>query len=571
MDTGQERWGLALSGGGFRASFFHVGVLARLAEMGLLRRLEVISTVSGGSILGALYYVHVKWLLEKKPDAEISDKDYLEIVLRIERELLAAVQRNIRMRTFLNPVKNLQMSLANYSRSDRIGELYDEMLYRPVLGAGRPTPIQMRELLIRPKGDKPDFHPHKDNRGRTAKVPILILNATTLNTGHNWRFEASRMGEPPRGRRVALEVDKNMRLRRAPSYADITPRQQDIELGLAVGASACVPGIFHPLAISGLYDRDVRVQLVDGGVHDNQGVGGLLDEQCTHFIVSDASGQMQDEAEPSTSALPVMVRSNDILMDRVREEELFGLFEVHKPALAFMHLRKGLSAEALAWIDKDGKPAAPPKTERVPGMPSSQFGVSSEVQDLLSKVRTDLDSFTEIEAYSLMLDAYLMSGPEMTAAFNVPAPTRSGGWRFLAMRPWLSAPTAGYLKHLVVAKERLFKVFRLSWLVTLSTALALLVIAWGVWASLSQASLGWWEFSFSTSDLVWGVVVAILCLIPWASRTFKVLGFLRTPSEFAVRLVLRGLLPAIGSAFVAIHLLIFDRLFLRLGRVDRLR
>ena len=54
MEAEREKWGLALSGGGFRASFFHLGVLARLAEMDLLRRVEVISTVSGGSIIGAL-------------------------------------------------------------------------------------------------------------------------------------------------------------------------------------------------------------------------------------------------------------------------------------------------------------------------------------------------------------------------------------------------------------------------------------------------------------------------------------------------------------------------------------
>jgi len=571
MDAGREKWGLALSGGGFRASFFHVGVLARLAEMGLLRRVEAISTVSGGAILGALYYLHVKQLLEAKPDGEIRVGDYVAIVERIERDFLAAVQRNIRMRTFLNPLKNLQMRLANYSRSDRIGELYDEMLYRPVLGPGRRTMIQMRELLIRPKNDRPDFYPREDNPGRRAKVPILILNATTLNTGHNWRFEASRMGEPPQGSRAALEVDKNMRLRRPPSYADITPLQQDIELGLAVAASACVPGIFHPLAISGLYDGGIRVELVDGGVHDNQGIEGLLDERCTHVIVSDASGQLQDEREPPTWTLPVMLRSNDILMDRVREEELFGLFEVHKPALALMHLRKGLSAEAIAWIDKDGKPAAPPKTERVPGMPSSQFGVNSGVQDRLSKVRTDLDSFTEIEASSLMCDGYLMSGPELSAVFSVPVPAAPAGWGFLAIRPWLAAPTARYLNHLEVARERLFKVFRLSWPVTLSTALAAALIVWGIWASLGEAILGWWESSISVKLLVVGVVVAALGFIPWASRTFKLLLFLRSPSEFAVRLVLRGVLPAVGSIFVAIHLLIFDRLFLHLGRIRHLR
>jgi NTE family protein len=40
--------GLALSGGGFRSAFFHVGVLARLAEADLLRKVDVISSVSGG-------------------------------------------------------------------------------------------------------------------------------------------------------------------------------------------------------------------------------------------------------------------------------------------------------------------------------------------------------------------------------------------------------------------------------------------------------------------------------------------------------------------------------------------
>ena len=71
--------GLALSGGGHRAAFFHIGVLAKLAELGLLRPVQVISTVSGGSIIGALYYLHVKNLLESKADDE-SDADYVELV-----------------------------------------------------------------------------------------------------------------------------------------------------------------------------------------------------------------------------------------------------------------------------------------------------------------------------------------------------------------------------------------------------------------------------------------------------------------------------------------------------------
>ena len=140
------RIGLALSGGGFRAALFHVGVLARLAELGILRRVEVISSVSGGSIIGALYYIHVKNLLERKPDSEITDEDYVELVETIHREFRVAVQKNLRARAFLNPAKNLWMAKATYSRSDRIGDLYDKFFYKPAwarsgrsAGSGSPT------------------------------------------------------------------------------------------------------------------------------------------------------------------------------------------------------------------------------------------------------------------------------------------------------------------------------------------------------------------------------------------------------------------------------------------------
>jgi NTE family protein len=49
---------LALSGGGFRATVFHLGVLARLAEQDLLGDVTFLSTVSGGSLCIGL--VHAK-------------------------------------------------------------------------------------------------------------------------------------------------------------------------------------------------------------------------------------------------------------------------------------------------------------------------------------------------------------------------------------------------------------------------------------------------------------------------------------------------------------------------------
>ena len=87
-----KKLGLATSGGGLRASFFHIGVLARMASLGLLRYVEVISTVSGGSIIGALYYLHVKKLLDGKSIDDIVDDDYIEIVHTIEKDFLIAVQ-----------------------------------------------------------------------------------------------------------------------------------------------------------------------------------------------------------------------------------------------------------------------------------------------------------------------------------------------------------------------------------------------------------------------------------------------------------------------------------------------
>jgi NTE family protein len=46
---------LALSGGGSRAIAFHLGCLRALNDLGILQKTRVMSTVSGGSVIGALY------------------------------------------------------------------------------------------------------------------------------------------------------------------------------------------------------------------------------------------------------------------------------------------------------------------------------------------------------------------------------------------------------------------------------------------------------------------------------------------------------------------------------------
>ena len=58
-DIKAERYdlGLCLSGGGYRAMLFHAGALRRLNEAGLLEKLDMVSSVSGGSIAAGLLAV----------------------------------------------------------------------------------------------------------------------------------------------------------------------------------------------------------------------------------------------------------------------------------------------------------------------------------------------------------------------------------------------------------------------------------------------------------------------------------------------------------------------------------
>jgi len=348
-----------------------------------------------------------------------------------------------------------------------------------------------------------------------------------------------------------------------------------MELGLAVAASACVPGIFPPLAITDLYPDGIRVQLVDGGIHDALGVQGLLDLGCTCFVVSDASRQMEVEREPDTQGVPVLRRSKSILADRVREEECSRFLDGKDRPVAFMHLRKGLSAKAVSWVARSGLPAEGPKEERVPPLRCQGFGVDSEVQNLLSYIRTDFDAFTDVEAHALMMDAYLMSEAELRSAPRVwdlipkdlSTPVRD--WRFLEIGPWLGGRTT-LLKHLEVGKHSLFKVFRLSWRVTGATLLvagaigtALLFHFWDLLVSLLATPL-------TVGQVLAAAVLLTLGFVPRLSRQFKAIRFLRSPSEAVTRFVVRALLPALCFPLVWIHLWLYNPVLLALGKMKRL-
>lgn len=90
----------------------------------------------------------------------------------------------------------------------------------------------MGNLLIKPagEGDGARVNPKFSNWRRRAKVPILLLNTTSLNSGHNWHFTATWMGEPPG--LLGGEVDKNERYRRL--YYDQAPTRSYETIALAM-------------------------------------------------------------------------------------------------------------------------------------------------------------------------------------------------------------------------------------------------------------------------------------------------------------------------------------------------
>ena len=91
-------FGIALSGGGYRATLFHLGALRRLNEIGWLPRLERIVSVSGGSLL-------LGYLLCRSPDVldkskGVSSKDWS---LKVSEPVHRFVQNDLRTtQTLLN-------------------------------------------------------------------------------------------------------------------------------------------------------------------------------------------------------------------------------------------------------------------------------------------------------------------------------------------------------------------------------------------------------------------------------------------------------------------------------------
>ena len=178
--------GLALSGGGYRASLFHLGVTRRLHELGALQRITRLSSVSGGSILAG-FLAHCM-LDKEKTRLEFDDWE-----ADVSAPFRQVVRKDIRTGLFVR-----HMAWNWLWPAPRAKGL--ENAFRRRLGA--------RRLVELPGGDD--------------AIEFIFL-ATNIERGTPFRFTADKIGtlKTPESTLVAE----------------------------AVAASACFPPIFGPLKV----------------------------------------------------------------------------------------------------------------------------------------------------------------------------------------------------------------------------------------------------------------------------------------------------------------------------------
>jgi predicted acylesterase/phospholipase RssA len=209
---------MCLSGGGYRAAAFHLGVLRALSKLGWLSSVKYLSTASGGTILAA------RWL-----------------VGLARAESFAAFEEKVR--AFLAGTNVVQSAVEDLAKSKR-------------------------PSLIREAADVYDALLEKTTWSKLPLAPFdeVVFNATDFDGGNAFRFVKSsndKVWIGNKNRKVAEEAVANMRL------------------GDVVAASSCFPGAFEPIVFPRDFAGTKPgctpdVPLMDGGIYDNQGISSLL-------------------------------------------------------------------------------------------------------------------------------------------------------------------------------------------------------------------------------------------------------------------------------------------------------
>lgn len=272
--------GLALSGGGYRASLFHAGAILRLGELGVLSRIARFSSVSGGSITLAL--LARAWSrLQFDPETGVVDPNLLRI--HFLEPIQAAASRTLDIRVSITGL------LPFTSAGNKLAQLYDRHIFEGML---------LRDL---------------------PQHPTFIFNAMNLQTGGLIRFTRDYIADW----RALVSTTKGIRV------AD------------AVAASSAFPPVLAPFRLD-LSGEEVTVPkgarfdnlellrqpvLLDGGVYDNLGLEPIW-KRCGVILASYAGHNAEAEARNFTldHLLPMIYAFLASSIDQ-RERLLVSLFQ----------------------------------------------------------------------------------------------------------------------------------------------------------------------------------------------------------------------------------------------------
>lgn len=310
LDTKKE-WrhisvGLALSGGGYRAALMHAGVIQRLNEKGV--PITHISTVSGGSIIGAFYAAGGS--PNEFKAAVIDDR------LNVLREIWLPTNLLRLWMPLRIPFSKVELfPLFDYSRINVQANILDRML------------LNSKKL--------------KDLSG-----PRLQICATDLYTGD--ALGIAQDGVLPRDiKRFSGKPDKRPLIRDKSMI--------EASLGRIVAASGAFPIAFNPVKLSTNY------ALADGGLTDNSGVKLLLDRQKSIkdwkfeiLIISDGGKYLKKEPIVE-GVIDQFSRSIDIIY------EVSGWHpnsQQYKDSIKMVFLRpsdlEGLKKDEFKFFDRTG-------------------------------------------------------------------------------------------------------------------------------------------------------------------------------------------------------------------------
>lgn len=259
MDQDGKKIGLALSGGGYRAAAYHIGTLRALHKLGILDKVDVISSVSGGSITAAYYALHKdnfdefeKSLKEKLKKGVLGTSG---VLLALYVILLAVIILGVHIFLACSPMPPCcKVLLAICMWVIIFITLLDGQFF--ILPANK---------LIAKLYDKNFFE--EKRLSNLPDNPILAINATEIT--YNRIFTFSKL-------KVA-----------GGDFKEWMFKKDDIPLSFAVMASSAFPAGINPIKFPSQYiDKErgdgLRPYLIDGGVYDNQGCHKFTEPQSSY-------------------------------------------------------------------------------------------------------------------------------------------------------------------------------------------------------------------------------------------------------------------------------------------------